>query len=107
MRKQTSGRRDTWLYRKNREIVLAQSDLCGICGHFGSQTVDHIVPAKLWPRDLYGKPLPGMDDLPNLRPAHGTLSPGKVNYCPECGEACNQARGARLARRPQTRDWGI
>lgn len=104
-----SGRRGTGnsAYRRNRTIVLAASDVCGICGHPGALTTDHIIPAKSWPRDVAtGKPLPGMDSVGNLRPAHGTLGPRQpVNYCPVCRRACNQSRGAAAARRPQTRDW--
>lgn len=104
-----SGRRGTgnFVYRRNREILLAQNSRCGLCGHDGSQTADHIVSAKFWPRDVFGKKLPGFDDLPNLQPAHGTLAPGKENRCPTCGRLCNQSKGARVRNRPQTRAWGV
>lgn len=83
-------------YRKNRIIVLSKSDVCGICGHGGSATVDHIVSDKHWPRDANHKRLPGFDDLENLQPAHGSLGgAGLVNRCPTCGRLCNQSRGAR------------
>lgn len=105
----TSGRAGTGhaLYRKNRAILLAQSDQCGICGHGGSQTADHIISAKVWPRDARGKPLPGLDDLSNLRPAHGSMGAGKgrINACPVCGRICNQSRGARVIQRPTSRQW--
>lgn len=102
-----SGRGGTgnYRYRRNRGILLATTDRCGICGHPGSKTADHIIDDKHWPRDAFGKRLPGFDELPNLQPAHGTLQPGKVNRCPICGRLCNQSRGAREQRRPQTRDW--
>lgn len=109
MRKpRTSGRSGTgnWTYRRNREVLLAQTSRCGICGHDGAKTADHIIPAKLWPKGPDGKPLPGLDDLANLRPAHGTLGPFQPpNPCPTCGELCNQKRGAAIRQRPQTRQW--
>lgn len=99
-----SGRSGTGnaMYRRNRLIVLALSDQCGICGHPGSMTVDHIIPPKDWPRGVRG-----LDDITNLRPAHGTLGAGrgKVNPCPTCGRLCNQSRGNRAAKRPASRDW--
>lgn len=88
--------------------MLSQNDVCGICGHGGSLTGDHIITAKHWPRGADGKPLPGLDDLSNLRPAHGTMGSGRDrlhNHCPTCGRLCNQSRGARVARRPQSRTW--
>jgi len=82
--------------------------LCGICGHPGSRTADHIIPPKLWAR-LYPHDPHGCDDLPNLRPAHGTMAPGApANYCMHCipPRLCNQSRGSRLpASRPQSRQW--
>jgi hypothetical protein len=103
-----SGRKGTgnYRYRRNRQLVLAASDICGICGHPGSRTADHIIPAKLWPRDVYGQPLPGMDEPANLQPAHGTLAPGLLNRCPTCGKLCNQIRNAGpRPRRPASRRW--
>lgn len=95
-------------YRTNVAVMLASNDQCGICGHGGSLTGDHIVPAKLWPRGADGKPMPGLDDLTNLRPAHGTMGNGRGrvhNPCPTCGRLCNQSRGARATGRPQTQTW--
>lgn len=95
-------------YRTNVQILLSASDVCGICGHGGARTGDHIVSAKHWPRDGNGKPLPGLDDLTNLQPAHGTMGAGRDrihNPCPVCGRLCNQSRGARLNRQPRSRDW--
>lgn len=109
----TSGRGDTGnrRYRTNRAILLSQNQTCGICGHGPAEgapalTADHIVPAKLWPRDAAGRPLPGLHELTNLRPAHGTLGGGQPdNPCNFCGRYCNQSRGARVAARPASRDW--
>ena len=95
-------------YRTNRAILLAQNDICGICGHPGALTADHIIPAKLWPRGADGKPMPGLNELSNLRPAHGSTGAGRgraVNYCNFCGRACNQSRGARSTGQPRSRDW--
>jgi 5-methylcytosine-specific restriction endonuclease McrA len=103
-----SGRSGTGnaVYRRNRALLLSTDDVCQICGHAGAETADHIVPARLWPRGADGKPLPGMDDLSNLRPAHGTKAPGVLNRCPVCSRLCNQSRGSgRAAGRPQTRPW--
>jgi hypothetical protein len=95
-------------YRRNREILLATTDICALCGHPGAKTANHKIAAALWPKDMTGRPLPGMDELGNLEPAHGTMGSGRArrqNPCPVCGELCNQKRGARIARRPQTRNW--
>lgn len=104
----TSGRAGTgnWRYRRNREIVLAQSDLCGLCGHRGAKTADHKISARDWPKGPDGKRLPGFDEVGNLQPAHGTMGGLQPdNPCPVCGELCNQKKGAAVRRRPQTRDW--
>ncbi len=91
-------------YRRHRRIVLAYSDLCGICGHAGAMTTDHIVPPDQWPPGT-----PGLDDLDNLQPAHGTLGAGRIhNPCPICGRLCNQSKGNRpqhAARSPRSEDW--
>lgn len=97
-------------YRRNRAVLLAQTDVCGICGHGGSRTADHIIPPKFWPRGADGKPQPGVHELSNLRPAHGTMGRGRDvvhNRCPTCGRLCNQSRGdgTRAPERPQTRKW--
>jgi hypothetical protein len=107
-RSSRSGRSGTgnYTYRRNREIVLAQSDVCIICGHHGARTADHRIPAKLWPKGADGKPLPGLDSIDNLGPAHGTMGGRQPdNPCGVCGELCNQKRGARIKHRPQTRNW--
>lgn len=83
-------------YRRNRLAILVASDVCGICGHGGSATVDHIVSAKRWPKGENGKPLPSFDDIENMQPAHGTMgATGMTNPCPTCGRLCNQAKGSR------------
>ena len=99
----TSGRSGTGnaVYRRNRALLLALTDVCGICGHPGSMTADHIIPPARWPRGVTG-----LDDITNLRPAHGTMGrTGPHNPCPTCGRLCNQSRGNRATRRPSSRDW--
>jgi hypothetical protein len=93
-----SGRSGTGdsAYRRARVEVLSNSDVCGICGHHGSATVDHIVSHRRWPRDLCGELIPGFNAVANLQPAHGTLGKsGLVNRCPVCGKLCNQVKGSR------------
>lgn len=95
-------------YLRNRAKMLAENNVCGICGHSGALTADHIIPAKLWPRDECGKLLPGLDELTNLRPAHGSMGAGRarlINRCVTCGRLCNQSRGAGPAVRVRTRKW--
>jgi hypothetical protein len=76
-------------------VVARDGMICGICGHGGAITVDHIVTVRDWPRDAFGELLPGVDDPENLRAAHGSRRPrAPDNPCPECRVLCNQARGA-------------
>lgn len=98
------------VYRRNRALLLSRSDRCGICGHPGARTADHIVPPAFWPRDENGKMMPGFDDLGNLRPSHGTSGSGRArvhNPCMECGgRYCNQSRGNGTGPlRPRSRVW--
>lgn len=77
-------RRGRWgrPWRRVRASVLAASTICWICGHDGSDSVDHITALALG-----GAPL----DPDNLAPAHH-------RPCPTCRRQCNQARGARPGR---------
>lgn len=103
-----SGRRgpDHSRFRRLKAEMLIESDICGICGHPGAATADHIVPWAVWPRDpLTGELEPGVDERDNMQPAHGT-----GNRCAVCGRLCNQEKGDGTrrrypSRRPQTRDW--
>jgi 5-methylcytosine-specific restriction endonuclease McrA len=61
--------------RRNRAI-LAASDICHLCGHPGSDAVDHIEPLALG----------GADERRNLAPAHHT------NPCETCGIKCNRVK---------------
>lgn len=105
-----SGRSVTREYRRNIRAVLRESDVCGICGHGGARTGDHIIPAKAWPRDpATGKHLPGLDDVANLQPAHGSggsRATGWDNPCPVCHKRCNQNKnGKQLTGNPRSQDW--
>lgn len=81
-------------YRKLRARVLAESDVCILCGHRASDAVDHIVPVKRG----------GARKAPdNLAPIHGVLG------CPTCGRKCNNEKGDRplsaVTRLVTSRDW--
>lgn len=96
------ARNSSRAFRKLATWVIARDGgICGICGHGGAITVDHIVPDRDWPKDLLGRPLPGLDDPGNLRAAHGTRGVAPNNPCLNCdvtrwprGRLCNQSRGA-------------
>jgi len=106
-----SGRSGTGdkTYRRNRSLLLSTTDVCGICGHGGATTADHVIDAKRWPKGPDGRPRPGFNDLANLQPAHGTMGGRQPdNPCPTCERLCNQSKGARVQRpRPQSRDWTV
>lgn len=99
----------SWRYRQARLEVLAESDICGLCGHGGAKTIDHIVTLANWPKDPAGRLLPGHDAKENLQPAHGTMGAGRTrihNPCPVCGKLCNQVRGGdTLPPSPHSRRW--
>jgi 5-methylcytosine-specific restriction endonuclease McrA len=107
----SSGRSGTGArpYRRNRARLLAEApDVCGICGHSGTETADHIIPARFWPRGADGRLLPGLDDMENLQRAHGSMGAGRgrQNRCPVCNRLCNQSKGAGpRAPRLSTRKW--
>jgi len=96
-------------YRVAVATCIANSDLCGLCGHHGARTADHIIPVDEWLR-RYGT-YDGVNDQTNLQPAHGTKGPIN-NPCHQCRAAgrngmCNQSKGARLivVVSPRSRDW--
>lgn len=74
--------------QKRNKAILAKSDVCHICGHPGSDSVDHVLPlapvaydpAEMKRRDT---------DPDNLKPAHHDAP------CPTCGERCNRSKGDR------------
>lgn len=62
-----------------RDARLRINDTCHICGHPGSDVLDHIVPLARG----------GSDDPANLAPAHHNTE------CPDCGRRCNREKGAK------------
>lgn len=72
--------RSTRPFRRIRALVLATSTVCGICGHDGSDSVDHVVPRSV--------DLSIAEEITNLQPAH-------YRPCPVCSRRCNSERGAR------------
>ena len=62
-----------------RDHRLRLDDTCHICGHPGSDVLDHILP----------KARGGTDHPSNLAPAHHN------NPCPDCGNKCNRIKGDR------------
>lgn len=67
-------------YRKVRARILAESDVCLVCGHGAADAVDHIQP-----RSKGGAKL----DPDNLAPIHG------VDGCPVCLRKCNSEKSDR------------
>lgn len=76
MAKSRARDKDVYAYRKLRRAILAESDVCHLCGHHGADTIDHLIPISRG----------GTHDPSNLRPAHG------VNSCATCGRRCNQIK---------------
>lgn len=96
----TAGRKGR-PYRRARALVLADSDLCVICGHGGAETIQH-VPARVHLIAM------GLDpnDPQYMKPAHGTKGRDK-NPCPTCGRLCNQEAGTgpTSPSMPTSRPW--
>jgi 5-methylcytosine-specific restriction endonuclease McrA len=67
-------------YRKLRARILAESDVCILCGHGAADAVDHIHPVAKGGAKL---------DPDNLAPIHG------VAGCPTCLRKCNSEKGAK------------
>lgn len=67
-------------YRQVRARILAESDVCILCGHGAADAVDHIHPVSKGGAKL---------DPDNLAPIHG------VNGCPVCLRKCNNEKGNR------------
>jgi len=91
-------------YRTAVANLLANSDRCGLCGHAGARTADHVISIKVW-LALHGT-YEGVNHPSNLQPAHGTK--GRiVNRCPTCDLLCNQLKGADTLTEPEphSRDW--
>ncbi|MGW3416475.1 HNH endonuclease signature motif containing protein [Streptomyces phaeochromogenes] len=67
-------------FRQMRARLLAESDVCIVCGHSASDTADHVIPVSKGGARL---------DPDNLAPIHG------VNKCPTCLRNCNGEKGNR------------
>ncbi|MEU9888662.1 HNH endonuclease [Sphaerisporangium sp. NPDC051011] len=84
----------SYAYRKLRTRILAESDVCILCGHGSADAIDHVIPvARGGPRL----------DPDNLAPIHGD------NGCPTCARKCNNEKGNKLLSEVRTlvtsRDW--
>ena len=66
--------------QQRNKRMLAASDVCHICGHPGSDAIDHVVALARG----------GTDDPSNLKPAHHT------EPCPTCGIKCNRVKSDRV-----------
>lgn len=73
------------VWRRTREEILSESDVCWLCGHLGSDSIDHVVPVALG----------GTDDIENLMPAH-------FKPCPTCGVPCNLKKSNKLTYTPSS-----
>lgn len=62
------------------KAILAASDVCGLCGHPGSDGVDHIVPLSKG----------GTEARSNKQPAHHDV------HCATCGHQCNREKSDKL-----------
>lgn len=74
--------------KRNRKVFAEKGDVCWICGHPGSDSIDHVLPlapVKDDPVELERRDT----DMDNLRPAHHDVA------CPTCGERCNRSKGTR------------
>jgi hypothetical protein len=69
-------------YRILRRAYLEANPVCWICGHGGSNQIDHDPPRAQHKAKL---------DQSTWRPAHGN----GMGRCPTCGRACNQERGTK------------
>jgi 5-methylcytosine-specific restriction endonuclease McrA len=83
---------DSRWYRRAKADFLLANTTCWICGHPGSDQIDHILAASQYPHLRY--------DPANWRPAHGWRG------CMACGRRCNQERGTKPPKRsPRSRRW--
>ena len=87
--------RSTRTFRRLRAQVLAESDICVVCGHGGSDAVDHLTARSVDPSMA--------EDVDNLAPIHGN------DGCPTCKRQCNREKGAGpladVVRLKTSRDW--
>ena len=85
---QRQGKRGDRVWQVLRRAILAESDICWLCGKPGADTVDHVVPVSV---------APWLELEPsNLRPAHGRKRPGCIgNY--------GRGNGSRVSSK--SREW--
>lgn len=74
------ARTHTRAQNEQNHRILRRSDVCHICGHPGSDAVDHVIPIAQG----------GADDLSNKAPAHHDVP------CPTCGHKCNREKGNKI-----------
>lgn len=65
-------------FRKIRARLLADSDVCIVCGHTAADTCDHVIPVAKGGARM---------DPDNLAPIHG------IAKCPTCLRNCNGEKG--------------
>ncbi|TFE42492.1 HNH endonuclease [Streptomyces sp. ICN441] len=84
----------SYAYRKLRARILAESDVCILCGHGAADATDHVIPVSKGGAEL---------DPDNLAPIHG------VDGCPVCLRKCNNEKGNKalteVTRLVTSRDW--
>lgn len=66
--------------QRRNQAMLKASDVCWLCGHPGSDSIDHKVPI------VRG----GTEHPSNLAPAHHT------HPCPTCGIKCNRVKSDNM-----------
>jgi len=74
-------RTNTRAQQRENKRILAASDVCHLCGHPGSDAVDHVIPLNPQPGHQAGTDTPD-----NKRPAH------HAKPCPTCGIKCNRVK---------------
>lgn len=76
--------------RINRAVMLRDEGRCHICGEYGSDIVDHVIPIEVAARRPEHRDLPRhyIDSVDNRKPAHSA----------PCHEQKTQAEAARARR---------
>lgn len=86
--------RTTRRFRRQRARLLAESDICALCGHGGADSADHVVARSVDPALA--------EDEDNLQPMHH-------EPCPTCGRRCQRDKAdrpmAEVAQLKTSRDW--
>jgi 5-methylcytosine-specific restriction endonuclease McrA len=81
-------RDDSRRMKEHHRAMLRRNDVCHLCGHPGSDAIDHVVPLKPRP----GQPA-GTDTDDNKAPAHHNVE------CPTCGIKCNRVKSNKPAEK--------